>query len=69
MLFERRVRLSEVREDLEGPLDEVLHAALDVDPSRRPQTAGEFAELLERADVVVGSEEGVRELLSILARA
>ena len=49
VLFERRVRLSEVREELSGQLDEVLHAALDVDPARRPQTAGEFAELLERA--------------------
>lgn len=49
VLFERRVRLGEVREELAGPLDELLHAALDVDPSRRPQSAGEFAELLERA--------------------
>ena len=49
VLFERRIRLSEVREDLAGPLDDALHRALDVDPSNRPQTAAEFADLLGRA--------------------
>ena len=49
VLFERRVRLSEAREDLAGPLDEALHRALDVDPSKRPQSAAEFADLLSRA--------------------
>jgi len=43
------VRLSEAREDLAGPLDEALHRALDVDPSKRPQSAAEFADLLSRA--------------------
>lgn len=48
VLFERRVRLSEVREEMAGSLDEVLHRALDVDPSKRPQSAAEFADLLRR---------------------
>jgi len=49
VLFERRVRLAEVREDLAGTLDEVLNGALDVDPAKRPQSAAEFADLLRRA--------------------
>ena len=49
VLFENRVRLSERRPELAGPLDEVLHAALDVDPTRRPATAMEFSARLAAA--------------------
>lgn len=49
VLFERRVRLSERRPELAGPLDDLLHRALDVDPSKRPQSAAEFAQLLRDA--------------------
>jgi hypothetical protein len=43
------VRLSERRPDLAGPIDDALHAALDVDPLRRPATAAEFAVRLSSA--------------------
>ena len=46
VLFERRVRLSERRPELAGALDDLLHRALDVDPSKRPQSAAEFAQSL-----------------------
>jgi serine/threonine protein kinase len=49
VLFESRVRLSERRPDLAGPIDDALHAALDVDPLRRPATAAEFAAMLSSA--------------------
>ena len=53
VLFERRVRLSERRPELAGVLDDLLHCALDVDPSTRPQTAAEFAALLRKASAAI----------------
>ena len=49
VLFERRRRLSELRPELDGPLDEVLHGALDVDPAKRPQTVQQFDAQLRAA--------------------
>jgi serine/threonine-protein kinase len=49
VLFERRMRLSECRPELTGPIDDLLASALDPDPSRRPQTASAFAEQLRAA--------------------
>ena len=49
VLFESRVRLSDRRPELAGPLDDALHAALDVDPLRRPASALAFAEMLAAA--------------------
>lgn len=49
VLFERRRRLSELRPELDGPLDEVLHGALDADPAKRPQTVQQFAARLRAA--------------------
>jgi serine/threonine-protein kinase len=49
VLFERRVRLSERRPELAGALDDLLHRALDVDPSKRPQSAADFAAMLRAA--------------------
>ena len=49
VLFERRLRLSELRPELDGPLDEVLHGALDADPAKRPQTVQQFAAQLRAA--------------------
>ena len=54
ILFERRLRLSEVVPALGGKLESALESALDADPSRRPQSARAFADLLRAAmaDVV-----------------
>ena len=54
ILFERRLRLSEVVPALGGKLESALESALDADPARRPQSARAFADLLRdaMADVV-----------------
>lgn len=49
VLFERRMTLSEVRPELSGPIESVINGALDADPTKRPQTAQEFALQLKDA--------------------
>jgi serine/threonine protein kinase len=49
VLFERRMLLSEVVPELGGPLEELIHSALNADPAQRPQTVQLFAAQLQLA--------------------
>jgi eukaryotic-like serine/threonine-protein kinase len=51
----RRVRLHDARPDLPDPFVRVVERAIDADPSRRYQSAGELGEALGATDIVLPS--------------
>ena len=61
-------RLKQARPDIPPLLDEVILSSLEVDPGRRPQTAGEFIGLLEEAVMRQNLHYSHKKLSNLLKR-